>query len=73
VSGTADVVINVPDAAQGASETGDTSGRMFASAQALSSESLHLKTEIEKFLDGVRARAGGMMGAPAETPKPHRS
>jgi methyl-accepting chemotaxis protein len=55
VSGTADVVINVPDAAQGASETGDTSGRMFASAQALSSESLHLKTEIEKFLDGVRA------------------
>jgi methyl-accepting chemotaxis protein len=71
VSGTADVVINVPDAAQGASETGDTSGRMFASAQA--SESLHLKTEIEKFLDGVRARAGGMMGAPAETPKPHRS
>ena len=54
-SGTADVAINVPNAAQGASETGDTSSRMFASAQALSSESLHLKAEVEKFLDGVRA------------------
>jgi methyl-accepting chemotaxis protein len=54
-SGTADVAISVPNAVQGASETGDTSSRMFASAQALSSESLHLKTEVEKFLDGVRA------------------
>jgi methyl-accepting chemotaxis protein len=47
--------INVPNSAQGANETDDTSRRMFASAQALSSESLHLKTEVEKFLDGVRA------------------
>ena len=37
------------------SETGETSSRMFASAQALSGESLHLKAEVEKFLDGVRA------------------
>ena len=28
---------------------------MFASAQALSGESLHLKAEVQKFLDGVRA------------------
>jgi methyl-accepting chemotaxis protein len=28
---------------------------MFASARALSGESLHLKAEVEKFLDGVRA------------------
>jgi hypothetical protein len=28
---------------------------MFASAQALASESLHLKAEVEKFLGGVRA------------------
>jgi len=54
-SGTADVAVNVRNAAQGASETGDTSSRMFASAQALSGESLHLKAEVEKFLDGVRA------------------
>jgi methyl-accepting chemotaxis protein len=54
-SGTADVAVNVRNAAQGASETGETSSRMFASAQALSSESLHLKAEVEKFLDGVKA------------------
>jgi methyl-accepting chemotaxis protein len=28
---------------------------MLASAKTLSSESLHLKAEVEKFLDGVRA------------------
>jgi methyl-accepting chemotaxis protein len=54
-SGTAGVAVNVGNVARGAEETGETSGRMFASAQALSSESLHLKAEVEKFLDGVRA------------------
>jgi methyl-accepting chemotaxis protein len=54
-SGTAGVAVNVRNAAQGASETGDTSNRMFASAQALSSESLQLKAEVEKFLGGMRA------------------
>ena len=41
--------------AEGASETGETSSRMFASAQALSGESLHLKAEVESFLDRVQA------------------
>ncbi|MGH6710943.1 MAG: methyl-accepting chemotaxis protein [Bradyrhizobium sp.] len=54
-SGTADVAVNIRTAAQGAGETGETSNRMFASAQNLSSESLHLKAEVEKFLDRVRA------------------
>jgi methyl-accepting chemotaxis protein len=54
-SGTADVAVNTGDAAKGARETGETSSWMFASAQALSGESLHLKAEVEKFLDGVRA------------------
>src|SRR3954471_4203356 len=54
-SGTADVAANIRNAAQGADETGETSSRMFASAQALSGESLHLKAEVEKFLDRVRA------------------
>jgi len=54
-SGTADVAVNIRNAAQGADETGETSSRMFASAQTLSSESLHLKAEVEKFLDRVRA------------------
>ena len=54
-SGTAGVAVNIRSAAQGAGETGETSNRMFASAQALSGESLHLKAEVEKFLDRVRA------------------
>jgi methyl-accepting chemotaxis protein len=54
-SGTADVAVTIRNAARGAGETGDTSGRMFASAKALSGESLQLKAEVEKFLDGVRA------------------
>ncbi|QPF94487.1 methyl-accepting chemotaxis protein [Bradyrhizobium commune] len=54
-SGTADVAVNVRHAAKGASETGETSSRMFASAQALSGESLHLKAEVDSFLDRVRA------------------
>jgi len=54
-SGTADVAVNIRNAAQGANETGETSSRMFVSAQALSGESLHLKAEVEKFLDRVRA------------------
>ena len=37
-SGTADVAVNIRNAAQGADETGETSSRMFASAQNLSSE-----------------------------------
>ena len=54
-SGTAEVAVNVRDAAQGASATGETSGQMLVSAQALSSQSLHLKSEVESFLEGVRA------------------
>lgn len=54
-SGTADVAANTRNAAQGAGETGETSGRMFASAQALSGESLRLKAEVERFVQGVRA------------------
>ncbi|MBT1514273.1 Cache 3/Cache 2 fusion domain-containing protein [Bradyrhizobium sp. SRL28] len=54
-SGTADVAANIRNAAQGADETGETSSRMFASAQNLSNESLQLKAEVEKFLDRVRA------------------
>ncbi len=54
-TGTADVAVNVRHAAEGASETGETSSRMFASAQALSGESLHLKAEVDSFLDRVQA------------------
>ncbi|MEZ5822943.1 MAG: Cache 3/Cache 2 fusion domain-containing protein [Xanthobacteraceae bacterium] len=54
-TGTASVAVNVGNVARGAGETGETSGRMFEAAQALSGESLHLKAEVDKFLGNVRA------------------
>ncbi len=54
-SGTESVAVTVGNVARGAGETGETSGRMFEAAQALSGESLHLKAEVDKFLSGVRA------------------
>jgi methyl-accepting chemotaxis protein len=54
-SGTADVAVNVRHAAKGASETGETSSRMLASAKELSGDSLHLKAEVDGFLDRVQA------------------
>lgn len=53
--GTTEVATSIGSVAAGAGETGETSSRMLTSAQALSGESLHLKAEVEKFLDGVRA------------------
>jgi methyl-accepting chemotaxis protein len=40
---------------RGASETGSASAQVLSSAQSLSSESNHLKTEVDKFLHTVRA------------------
>jgi methyl-accepting chemotaxis protein len=54
-SGTLDVADNIERVAKGAGETGTTSGQMLKSAQALSEVSIHLKDEVEKFLDSVRA------------------
>jgi methyl-accepting chemotaxis protein len=54
-SGTLDVADNIERVARGAGETGTTSGQMLKSAQALSEVSVHLKDEVEKFLDSVRA------------------
>ncbi len=52
---TTSVAANVGDVASGANLTGETSDEIFKSAQALSGESLHLKAEVARFLDGVRA------------------
>ena len=54
-SGTLDVADNIERVAQGAGETETTSGQMLESAQALSEVSIHLRDEVEKFLDSVRA------------------
>ncbi|MGZ3361329.1 MAG: methyl-accepting chemotaxis protein [Xanthobacteraceae bacterium] len=53
--GTLDVADNIERVAKNARETGTTSGLMLKSAQELSEVSSHLKDEVEKFLDSVRA------------------
>jgi len=54
-TGTSQVATNITDVNRGASETGSASAQVLASAQSLSSESNHLKVEVEKFLVTVRA------------------
>jgi methyl-accepting chemotaxis protein len=54
-SGTLNVADNIERVAKGAGETGTTSGQMLKSAKELSEVSVHLKGEVEKFLDSVRA------------------
>ncbi len=54
-SGTLDVADNIERVARGAGETETTSGQMLRSAQGLSEVSIHLRDEVEKFLDSVRA------------------
>ncbi|WP_027574158.1 methyl-accepting chemotaxis protein [Bradyrhizobium sp. WSM1743] len=53
--GTVEVADKIAHVSQGASATGAASGQVLASARSLSSESSLLKTEVEKFLNTVRA------------------
>jgi methyl-accepting chemotaxis protein len=52
---TSEVASNVGHVAKDAGETGEASDEMLKSAQALSSESLHLKSEVDRFLDTMKA------------------
>ena len=52
---TSEVATNIGHVAKDAGETGQVSGEMLKSAQALSGESLHLKAEVDSFLDRVQA------------------
>jgi methyl-accepting chemotaxis protein len=54
-TGTIEVAENIERVAKGAGETETTSGQMLKSAKALSEVSVHLRDEVEKFLDSVRA------------------
>jgi methyl-accepting chemotaxis protein len=54
-SGTIDAAGTIESVAKNARETGETSGLMLKSARELSEVSAHLKHEVEKFLDSVRA------------------
>jgi methyl-accepting chemotaxis protein len=53
--GTAMVANNITDVNRGAGETGSASAQVLSSAKLLSSESNHLKLEVDKFLSTVRA------------------
>jgi len=53
--GTAEVASNITEVSKGAGETGSASSQVLTSAKALSSQSQHLKGEVEKFLTTVRA------------------
>jgi methyl-accepting chemotaxis protein len=53
--GTAQVASNITDVNRGAGETGSASAQVLSSAQSLSHESNHLKTEVDRFLMTVRA------------------
>jgi len=53
--GTLEVAENIERVARGAGETETTSGQMLRSAHALSEVSIHLRDEVESFLDSVRA------------------
>jgi len=49
------VASNIADVNRGAGETGSAVSQVLSSAQSLSSESNHLKIEVDKFLSTVRA------------------
>ena len=53
--GTMEVSANIERVADGANQTEDSSSQMFEAARVLSGDSLMLKAEVVKFLDGVRA------------------
>src|SRR5215218_6865127 len=53
--GTQQVASNITDVNRGAGETGSASAQVLSSAQSLSHESNHLKSELDKFLMTVRA------------------
>jgi methyl-accepting chemotaxis protein len=53
--GTQQVASNITDVNRGAGETGSASAQVLSSARSLSSESNHLKAEVDRFLMTVRA------------------
>ena len=53
--GTTEVATNITDVQRGSSETGAASSQVLSSAQALSVESVRLKTEVDRFMATVRA------------------
>jgi methyl-accepting chemotaxis protein len=54
-NGTQQVSSNISDVKQGASETGRASSRLLSAAQSLTNDSKRLRTEVDRFLETVRA------------------
>ena len=53
--GTAQVAANITDVNRGAGETGSASSQVLGSAKSMASESAQLKTQVERFVQTVRA------------------
>jgi methyl-accepting chemotaxis protein len=53
--GTHQVSSHVADVQRGAGETGDASSQVLSAAQSIASESVRLKSQVERFLSAVRA------------------
>jgi methyl-accepting chemotaxis protein len=53
--GTTQVATNITDVNRGASETGSASAQVLGSAQSLARDSGSLKTEVQRFVQMVRA------------------
>ncbi len=54
-AGTEEVTSNIQDVHQGATDTGSTAEEVLIAAQSLTSQSSELKSEVEKFLETIRA------------------
>ena len=54
-NGTQQVSTNITDVQRGASETGSASSQVLSAAQSLSGDSNRLKSQVQKFLNSVRA------------------
>jgi methyl-accepting chemotaxis protein len=53
--GTHEVSSHITDVQRGASETGLASSQVLSAAQSLAADSVRLKTQVENFLNTVRA------------------
>src|SRR5579872_4174656 len=54
-AGTSEVAVNIADVRSGASETGGASAQVLSAAKSLAGETNHLKSQVENFLNTVRA------------------
>jgi hypothetical protein len=70
--GATEVAGNIVSVNRGAGETGSASAQVLAAAQLLAGESTHLKTDVQKFLQMVRAASKETQSVPQERAEQRR-